>query len=171
MDDGIAALRATGQTAEEFAATIARNARMMAGMDEPDLIAWLRAQLDDDERVAREATPGPWVTNGTSVWRKPDDSWDFRRAMEGQHGRMPFVMVDPGETSEPLNAEHIARWDPARVLGEVDAKRRIIDLFESHADAQFPDSYGGYASAMEDAVQIIALPYADRAGYRDEWRP
>lgn len=25
-----------------------------------DLVRWLGAQLDEDERIARAATPGPW---------------------------------------------------------------------------------------------------------------
>jgi hypothetical protein len=124
-----------------------------------DLITWLKAALDDDERDAQTATPGPWVTNGTAVWRKPDDSWDFRRAMDGRHGRMPYVMVDPGETPEPLNAEHIARWDPARVLALMTALRTLLDEF--HGEAR-------------ETVAIMTIGhalYAERPGYLPEWRP
>lgn len=133
-----------------------------------DLVSWLRAQLDADERVARMVTPGPWVTNGTAVWRRPDDSWDFRRAVEGRHGRMPFVVVDVGETDEPQNAEHIATWDPARVLAEVDAKRQIVD---EHAVRGGTCSACSWQDAPCTTVRLLALPYADRDGYREEWRP
>jgi hypothetical protein len=58
-------------------------------------------------------------------------------------------------------AEHIARWDPARVLAEVNAKRRILD------EAVRLMSYDGEFQFLE----LLALPYADRPGYREEWRP
>jgi hypothetical protein len=32
-----------------------------------DLVQWLTAQLDEDERIAKAATPGPWVDQGGYV--------------------------------------------------------------------------------------------------------
>jgi hypothetical protein len=64
-------------------------------------------------------------------------------------------------------ARYIARWDPAGVLAEVDAKRRILDLRS--------DGYGaevdGFNEAVAAVTDLLALPYADRPGYRDEWGP
>jgi hypothetical protein len=62
---------------------------------------------------------------------------------------------------------HIARWDPARVLAECDAKRRIVERCNS-LEAE------GTRASMADADYIraaLALPYADRADYQPEWRP
>ncbi|HZX39508.1 MAG TPA: DUF6221 family protein [Streptomyces sp.] len=126
-----------------------------------DLVEWLRAQLDDDERAASAATPGPWVTNGIAVWRRPDDSWDFRSEMDRNRNQVPFVMVNPGQTVEWLNAEHVACWDPKRALDEVHAKRRIID------EAVRLARYDGEFQFLE----LLALPYADRPGYDERWRP
>lgn len=51
-----------------------------------------------------------------------------------------------------------------RRLDECEAKRRIIALREHILDAP--------AGWMYDAVlRLLALPYADRPGYREEWRP
>ncbi|WP_189079229.1 DUF6221 family protein [Mangrovihabitans endophyticus] len=113
-----------------------------------DLVTFIRAQLDEDEGLARTAIGEPW--SGT-------------------------VEIGPNEDDLLCNdsgiSRHIVRWDPARVLAEVDAKRRVLRLYESSSDAQFPDSDGGYASAIEDVMLLLALPYADRPGYRDEWKP
>jgi hypothetical protein len=122
----------------------------MAAMDE--LAGWLRKQLDDDERVAREAAPGPWSVDAMSSEPLAD------------------VVADRGDRvtssySEPCcdlaDAQHIALWDPARVLAEVDAKRRIID------EAIRLDGYDSEFSFLE----MLALPYAGRLGYREAWRP
>jgi hypothetical protein len=56
-------------------------------------------------------------------------------------------------------AAHIAYWDSARVLALTTALRAIIDSFSWEAQET-------------RAVRILAEAlYADRPGYRDEWRP
>jgi hypothetical protein len=112
-----------------------------------DLIAWLRAQLDDDERVAREAG---------------DDAMTWHPGAEAVYDDLRTLAVAPfGGTLH--EAQHIARWDPARVLAEVDAKRRILDMVQGWMDAGYP--------TMDQALRLLALPYAQHEGYRDEWRP
>jgi hypothetical protein len=51
-------------------------------------------------------------------------------------------------------------------LVEVDAKRRIIDFLDP-SDA--PEGDGKFVA--ERALLLLALPYADRPGYRDGQRP
>lgn len=79
---------------------------------------------------------------------------------------------------------HIARWDPARVLAEVEAKRRILD---EHQPVHGYDPNGPVCSTCGEpgnlgdetavvrwpcpTVRLLALPYADRAGYQAEWCP
>lgn len=112
-----------------------------------DLVAFLRARLDEDERAAK-------------LW-------------------LPFGNPHPEYT------EHIARHDPARVLREVEAKRRIIDEHreisgECQTCAYFgddEDSGGNVFRYRENAdypcmtVQLLALPYADHPDYQADWRP
>ncbi|MGV9803908.1 DUF6221 family protein, partial [Mycobacterium sp. NPDC003449] len=81
-------------------------------MDE--LVRWLAAQLDEDERIARAA--------GGDVWRRQDDSSDTV-AIYDSKGEP--VVYDEGWPTEEQQA-HIVRHDPARVLREIDAKRRIL---------------------------------------------
>jgi hypothetical protein len=61
-------------------------------------------------------------------------------------------------------ALHMARHDPGRVLAEVEAKRRIIAECESLIDDPA-------VRAMETALCLLALPYADHPDYQPEWRP
>ena len=52
--------------------------------------------------------------------------------------------------------------DPARVLAEVAAKRRIVEHCEvDHLVASPGDPY---------VLQLLALPYADHSDWREEWR-
>ncbi|WP_206739280.1 DUF6221 family protein [Streptomyces sp. L2] len=112
-------------------------------MDE--LVVWLRAQFDEDERTAR-----------------------------------------------------IARHDPARVLREIDADRELLAEYErvlaAHDAHQRETARLAEAGEGADPFQVAALRreadylpamlhvlgrwtkrkaavYADRPGYRDEWRP
>ena len=121
-----------------------------------DLVGFLRAQLDEDERVAREAGSRSltWPVGGT--WY-----------LEGvEHN----VVGDEEAFCHPHNVEHIARQDPARVLADVDAKRRILDEHEPGSDPC--DAHDASLRTIEcDTIRLLALPYADHPDYREEWRP
>lgn len=112
-----------------------------------DLVQWLRAQLDEDERIAR-ACPGngEWSAEDIAVYG-PDLSVEVRA--------------------------HMAEHDPRRVLAEVDAKRRIIDLHKGVNDycAECDLVRSNYPYHPCTTLRLLALPYADRPGYREEWRP
>lgn len=155
-----------------------------------DLVTWLRAQLDDDERVARMAADGPWCREGAG------------QIVGGPGGQ--FLIA---ARSQAWNGDHIARHDPARVLVEVDAKRRILDEhLPEWRTVEWPHDQNGrgeaqacrrcqtvehttwnppigeagvlpegfvtpYVLAPCLTLRLLALPYAGRPGYREEWRP
>lgn len=84
-----------------------------------DLVAFLRARLDEDER-------------------------------------------DPGG------------WSPARVLAEVDAKRRILAEHPWRHEPDWPSGRQCRQCATEHpctTLRLLALPYAGHPDYREEWRP
>lgn len=121
-----------------------------------DLVTWLRAQLDDDERIARAFAD---ETGSDSLrWHRPDP----QQPGLIRDGSGTVVTYDEGVLTAE-QAEHIARHDPARVLTEVDAKRLRLDLI---AELATRDSDTALRFAKAEA-----LPYADRAGYCEEWRP
>jgi len=130
-----------------------------------ELIDWLRGQLDEDERIAAQAAPLADSERWTASAR---NGWDEIR--DGRHRRVAEAHND-GRT-------HIARHDPARVLAEVEAKRRIVDYFaEDAAIAWSPKAQSlsreewYLVSAARDTIKMLALPYADQPGYLEEWRP
>jgi hypothetical protein len=76
--------------------------------------------------------------------------------------------------------DHVARYDPGRVLAEVDAKREVIRLYEDTiATIEMLKSHGWQSTsahevAAESYLNVIrahAAAYADHPDYRDEWRP
>jgi hypothetical protein len=75
---------------------------------------------------------------------------------------------------------HIVRWDPARVLAECEARRRIVEFadeatsLDMQVDGEFrigsrDESDEPYIG--DSIMRALALPYADSEGYREEWRP
>jgi hypothetical protein len=134
-----------------------------------DLAGFLRARLDDDELVARDANTSPEMVTG----------------IPRSYAAAPVAM-------------HIGRWDPKRVLAEVDAKRRIIaDLLDERHDRNEEDHWYSCAAIVDNEgellcldasraggpcdcgrdrrverrLKILALPYAAHPDYRPEWVP
>lgn len=87
-----------------------------------DLIAALRAALDERETTAQAAKRG---SNG--MWR-PDDSPypEWGRIVDDAS---EVVTYDEGAPSE-AQARHIAAHDPAFALADIAAKRKILDLHQ-----------------------------------------
>lgn len=133
-----------------------------------DLTEFLRARLDEDEKRARDAGESriAWLT--------------YRDASGGLHyttvanGRGDVWVADGKELPEP--ASTLVVYETARVLAEVEAKRKLLG---SHYD------YRGVCTRCFDwqnkpvereqfpceVVRLLALPYADHPDYRAEWRP
>ncbi|MGW9399379.1 DUF6221 family protein [Streptomyces sp. NPDC055642] len=115
---------------------------------------WLRAQLDEDERIARAASPGPWRANAEHDEVLAVDEITVAEGFALSGGQLRATV------------DHIAEHDPARVLREIDAKRkRLAALVEAIAAGH--DS----SDLASELLPLEALPYADRPGYRDDWRP
>lgn len=122
-----------------------------------DLVAFLRERLDEDEQTARRA--------GES----------FRQV--GETGVIVTTEGDRAEECASANwagiAEHIVRHDPARVLREVEAARRLIRAHakwcSGRCEAKHPE--GGFDAAHYWGLKVRAEVYADHPDYRPEWRP
>ena len=124
----------------------------------PNLDEFLLARIAEDKRIAVTAA----AASGGAEWS----------ADELSRG-LPQVMA----------AQHAARFDPARVLAECAAKRRIIlACRESRPDLSFlgtrPPGMADFPLAPHDqhalaalTLAVLALPYADHHDYRPAWRP
>jgi hypothetical protein len=145
--------------------------------------------LDEDERVAL-ASMGDPKRPGAGVWTRDAvdeyavglvapgcDVWgDIRIYGEGGHS--------------PADAEHIARYCPARTLADVAVKRKIVGQYVDTAKIRDnaavrlrsaedrPSSRDLHewsraqfeATILETPVLLLASLYDDRPGYRDGWR-
>lgn len=152
-----------------------------------DLVAFLRERLDEDERAALDATQHRWIVSERRTPASPNSPYGdlFLVAADEGFGAPAFRFKDERD------ARHIARHDPARVLAEVDAKRRILAeysatvLLRDEADARVkaawpePDAQDldtwtraqREAAIMHDWVLQLALPFRDHTEYRAEWAP
>lgn len=133
-----------------------------------DLVAFLRARLEEDEA----------------------EDW-HRRACQ-THTKMPAnapLLFGPGA---PLTCNCPV---PERLMAEVDAKRKIVDAYlpagqDPHPglpcinyEGQDPAAYSGYDSCerhiaanarllrSDYVLRLLALPYTDHPDYSEEWRP
>lgn len=139
-----------------------------------DLIEFLRARLDDDERAAASAAS---VSDGTldgrvgARWNVIEIDW------EGIHVYSRPSGLDKEGGTAPITA-HMQRYDPARVMAEVEAKRAILELHRPLDDmwcSACCDNVAPYElNATEypcPTLRLLALPYADHRDYRQEWKP
>lgn len=121
------------------------------------LVEFLRARLDEDEALAREAPPGPWYIGNAVDPTQPCTVHTF-----------PGVRL----VADGLNwlvAEHIARQNPARVLAEVAVKRELIRVWEAVRDVTGTGSLAEGTAAR--AIQLHAAVYADHPDYEERWKP
>jgi hypothetical protein len=135
-----------------------------------DLLAFLRARLDEDEAAARAAPPGPWrIKYGTPhaplhPGYRPGALLDARD--------MELVSDKYGEVGP--QHEHFARHDPSRVLRDVEAKRRILDTYEEARELAREDSSLGAemlsrSEGLWYVVHDLASVSSDHPDYREEW--
>jgi hypothetical protein len=131
-----------------------------------DLVEFLLARLAEDEqaalaaaaphKAAREWWVDPWY-DGTG------DRADIRT-------RLGIITSGTGGF-EAVPAEHVARHDPARVLAEVEAKRRIVDAFVRHDEESSDPCESCWAQGLGEALRLLALPYADHPECHPSWLP
>lgn len=101
-----------------------------------DLIARIRAAIDEDERVALAANPSPWR------WRIEgadhlDQNTVFGDGSPRGFDKLRHVCSVDYAWEREANAAHIIRHDPARVLRQVAAHRKILaEHSDPHGRAQ-----------------------------------
>ena len=136
-------------------------------IDLDELVAFLEERLDDDEYRAKAARSESWTVErdaSTTPGKVPAES----RVVIGADGESGIARVNGRD-----RALHIARHDPARVLHEIEAKRSILDEV-TRIDLGAPRTAGppeGAHATMVTVLEMLALPYADHADYREDWRP
>ncbi|WP_406365240.1 DUF6221 family protein [Streptomyces sp. NBC_00645] len=141
-----------------------------------DLARWFGEQLDEDERIAkarRGIFPAPGVDDDGTVWLhiRPGGNAVIVRYRDPVAGYDDMAKLHDWADSKD-------GWTQERVLREVEARRGVLRQYEAiREQARNPVSAENRRAAriaqgeLEDVVRLLAVPYADRPGYRQEWCP
>ena len=114
-----------------------------------DLVEFLLARIAEDEAVAAELG---------ELWLMVADA-DRRRLDAGVREGMSSVFgVAHGAPASSA---------PARLVAELDAKRRIVEFCSGQVSA---DGRHGSSTYGISVLLLLALPYADHPDYRPEWQ-
>jgi hypothetical protein len=117
------------------------------------LAEFITARLDEDEAAARESyyEGQHWLSEEEGVYRWPDDE--------------PVHIAD-----RKADARHIARHDPARVLREVEAKRKIL---AEHGGEHDPcDAHDAWFRSITCAtLRQLGTEFSGHPDYLEEWKP
>lgn len=131
-----------------------------------NLITWLQAQLDEDEREIAA----------------------YQTALAGEAEYIRDYLVATQEQNYPC-APYL-RISASRALAEVAAARRLLDLHPHHppvnptwTDLPFAEDEGPHRIGCKtckysdtttwwcETVRLLASAHADRDGYQEAWRP
>jgi len=153
-----------------------------------DLVTWLRAQLDEDERVMRrilrfsregyaQGAYESWVAERKFNHVEPP-YYDYQSVRTERTATRPVELVRLDLDLGGYLADHIARFgSPARVLTEVATKRAILDRYDD-ARSRAEDHEYSTSEALQQireyedfVIPNLAMVYADRPDYKPEWRP
>ena len=148
-----------------------------------DIVEFIKARLDGDERIALMATPAPWTD------RSPGNVFIEQAAGENAHLIAQFPTCEEHADNREWDARHVAHHDPARVLREVEAHRRLLAEVASWRHLNVDDSgihscativYAeelrgscdcGLEARRAAILHPLALPFADHPDYQEAWRP
>jgi hypothetical protein len=129
------------------------------------LADFLLARIAEDEEAARGAAGVPWEV---MEWPGGSQVLVDRAAIRDEKWRVGHL-GHVASVEHAHDVRHIARHDPARVLAECEAKRRIIE--ESVDFNDLPGVDAGVDFENVRVLTLLAAPYADHPDYRNEWRP
>lgn len=154
----------------------------------PDLVAFLTARLDEEERAADLISAGGyqpqrWIVRGDFHELWPPEIIGLDKPIGAPDDEQPEEFRVALAISGRNEAQHIARWDPARVLAEIAAKRALIDhvaRYEARRDSEWGcchDAEQILAGECPEintgeikALRLLAAPYASHADFDESWR-
>ena len=119
-----------------------------------DLTGFLLARFDEDQADAEQLA--------SDLGR-----WHRERERNGADGTQGSIIAATLEGSA---------FDPARVLADIEAKRRIVTrlayrLSMQAAGATDPFDWDDLTRHYYEACRDLAVPYAGHRDWREEWRP
>lgn len=142
-------------------------------------------RIAEDEAVARAAAAGESGRWERTTEETGDGANAYDVVIDEDHFAEDYgFFADLRRPAARERGKHIARWDPARVLAECAAKRRIVEAHQSTSGAytdETPETAvccSECGSPLDNPVpwpcptlRLVALPYASHSDYRKEWAP
>lgn len=147
-----------------------------AGQTGPRTITdFLLERIAEDVLAARAAA---WDDDDYLAWELAETygSWDVT-AVTQKNGRRTAITCDSEGIYDSVvtieAGQHIARWDPARVLAVCQAnKQLVLDFIEYDANADaISEPTGLLGRVAERALEHMAALYADHPDYDPAWSP
>lgn len=146
-----------------------------------DMLSWLRRQIEARKALAESASPWPWSANAEH---------DEVLAVDGERVADGFALSGNQLRN---TVDHIVFNDPRQIIADCEAQLALIDLHgttvKKGGPAVFSDEDGRQLTSGHEVtcsvcgwvsddptsgcetVRLLALPYADVDGYREEWKP
>lgn len=127
-----------------------------------DLAAFLTARLDELKAAALKAAGADRKFGGRPHWLAPG------HGLVTDAADPDWAVVDLGPCiDDDALAGHIVLNDPASVLRDVEADRKLIAEYEAENPAEGPSYFFG----LWVAIRIRAERFSDHPDYRPEWKP
>ncbi len=152
------------------------------------IVEFLLERLDEEQDAAERTQPGPWVAVPAAM---PGEVEIRHQMPDGRPDVSAAVATTHGLRCAAQDADHIARYNPARVLAEVAVKRELLRLHgpmsvvpgsEWFNDAHLTKEPMRLCRSCEPekmfrreqsypcrTLLALALPYADHPDHRQEW--
>lgn len=151
-----------------------------------DIVKFLRARLDGDEAAALAAVipahegPNAYKPHpALAEWSYDGGEVEYVQTPEMLAHKYPdtiYVTCDSEGLSPSVDdsvGPHIARHDPARVLREVEAKRRILYTCDTATrmwlHARTEEYADGVADPGDTILRALASVYADHPDFDGSW--
>lgn len=138
------------------------------------LTTFIAARLDEDERLARAATDGPWIAfraHARPLDSNPSDWIGVTRDLAVDYDPDVFAT----QKCSAADAAHIARHDPARVLRGVEVKRLILARYQRNRATRdgysLPPQWLRMVTVeSERALTDLAVEWSDHPDYAEAIR-
>lgn len=136
--------------------------------EQQTLVEFLEKRLQEDQEAAElmaKYYPPPWDVYDRGWMARVYGDYPFWEVIRLEQG--PWVDNDSPPLSEII--EHIARQDPARILREVESKRKIVE-----AASITLDIYTGFSPFMDfitETLRRLAVVWDEHPDYDQAWRP
>jgi hypothetical protein len=128
---------------------------------------FLLARIAEDEAIAQAATPGPWdAIHVPDRLSQPEGDWTVGSDAS-------FICTTNYDDDRCRNdSAHIAHYNPARVLADCAAKRKIVEWIGEQIEMNRPPNATNSEVLWlaEDVLRALALPYADHPDFLPGWK-